>query len=270
MFVAWGLAEIFTRKRRMALPSIFLSFAFVCSIAGSAAILIGGTGRYTYASLYISLLPVGAIICAILAACFHYWRFRVAIDVTIAVAGLASLTLLILHRVAPETGAMLERWLAFALGLAIFAFAMRFDLADPRRVTHRGDIAFWLHLLAAQLIVHGLFRGFEGVASFFSKDATAAHAPVIIAVTLAFILVALLIDRRALIVSALSYAGVALWALVSGHGIPKGEAVSLTLLMLGAMILALSIGWRPLRRLIVPRLPLRGLVSRLPPVEKSS
>ncbi len=36
---------------------------------------------------------------------------------------------------------------------------MRFDMTDPERLTRRTDIAFWLHLLAAPLIVHSLISG---------------------------------------------------------------------------------------------------------------
>ena len=42
------------------------------------------------------------------------------------------------------------------IGLAIFATAMKFDMSDRNRVTQRTDIAFWLHLLAAPLIVHSV------------------------------------------------------------------------------------------------------------------
>ncbi len=41
-------------------------------------------------------------------------------------------------------------------GLAVFAAAMAFDISDRERVTRRADCAFWLHLLAAPLIVHSL------------------------------------------------------------------------------------------------------------------
>ena len=44
------------------------------------------------------------------------------------------------------------------IGLAIFATAMKFDMSDRNRVTQRTDIAFWLHLLAAPLIVHSIVR----------------------------------------------------------------------------------------------------------------
>ena len=36
---------------------------------------------------------------------------------------------------------------------------MRYDLSDPARETRRTDAAFWLHLLAAPLLVHTLVRG---------------------------------------------------------------------------------------------------------------
>jgi hypothetical protein len=41
-------------------------------------------------------------------------------------------------------------------GLRVFAAAMSFDLSDRDRMTRRSDCAFWLHLLAAPLIVHSL------------------------------------------------------------------------------------------------------------------
>ena len=40
---SWGMAEFFTRRRRMALPSILLLFGFTAGIAGLAlAVIIGG------------------------------------------------------------------------------------------------------------------------------------------------------------------------------------------------------------------------------------
>ena len=39
--------------------------------------------------------------------------------------------------------------LVFAAGIAIFTYAMRWDISDRARQTRRSDVAFWLHLLAA-------------------------------------------------------------------------------------------------------------------------
>ena len=43
------------------------------------------------------------------------------------------------------------------LGIGVFLFAMRWDSSDPTRTTRRSDVAFWLHLLAAPMIVHPIF-----------------------------------------------------------------------------------------------------------------
>ena len=100
------------------------------------------------------------------------------------------------------------------LGLGIFSIAMRFDLSDPERVTRRTDIAFWLHLLAAPLIVHPLVSGMLGDARL--PDAATAGA--ILAIFAALGAVAVLVDRRALLVSGLSYAGIAFATLLRADG----------------------------------------------------
>ena len=41
--LSWGLAEYFTRQRRMALPSIVLLLAFVGGVFGTVVTLLGGT-----------------------------------------------------------------------------------------------------------------------------------------------------------------------------------------------------------------------------------
>ena len=43
------------------------------------------------------------------------------------------------------------------LGIGVFLLAMRWDSSDRARLTRRTDVAFWLHLLAAPMIVHPVF-----------------------------------------------------------------------------------------------------------------
>jgi hypothetical protein len=143
-------------------------------------------------------------------------------------------------------------------GLAVFALAMKFDMDDPERRTRRTDIAFWLHLLAAPLIVHSVTRGLVTKAS--ELDPGTAVAIMAIFLTLSFI--AVLIDRRAMLVSGLAYAGVAFWALIRQAGI-SGMTTPLTILALGAFVLLLSAGWRPLRAGILSIVP-RPLAQYLP------
>ena len=77
-------------------------------------------------------------------------------------------------------------------------------------------------------------------------------------------LVALVIDRRALLVSGLVYAGTASGQLIAALGWGHSSLLTpVVLLTLGAFILLISAGWRPLRRAILDRLP-AALSRRLP------
>jgi hypothetical protein len=67
-------------------------------------------------------------------------------------------------------------------------------------------------------------------------------------------LVALAIDRRALLVSALAYVLVALTFLFREFGVVELN-VALTALIIGSALLTLSAFWTPIRRFVVGRLP---------------
>jgi hypothetical protein len=71
-----------------------------------------------------------------------------------------------------------------------------------------------------------------------------------------------MIDRRAMLVSGLSYAGVAFWTLIRQAGL-SDMTTPLTILALGAFVLLLSAGWRPLRAGILNIVP-PALTRRLP------
>src|SRR5204862_5090982 len=94
-------------------------------------------------------------------------------------------------------------WSALTLtcGLTVFAAAMAFDISDRDRMTRRSDCAFWLHLLAAPLIVHSLISLITPSLS----QITNGIAFTILLIVAAVALIAIAIDRRALLVSALAY-----------------------------------------------------------------
>jgi hypothetical protein len=81
-------------------------------------------------------------------------------------------------------------------------------------------------------------------------------------------LVAVLIDRRAMLVSGLSYAGVAFWALIRQAGF-SDMTTPLTILTLGAFVLLLSAGWRPLRAGILTTMP-SAFARHLPQASQSA
>jgi hypothetical protein len=266
--IAWLLAEFFTRRRRMALPSIVLLIVFATAVFIGAGIFLGaGTGPYVGTIGFLSVFGINtnqptilaaAALLTVLLTAVHYWRFRVPITVaagcgalTIAVIGLA-------NGFAPQLAPAGYSLVILICGLAIFTLAMRFDMADPERRTRRTDIAFWLHLLGAPLIVHSLIRGL--VANTSKLDPTAAVA--IMAVFLALSFIAVLIDRRAMLVSGLSYAGYAFATLIREAGF-SDMTTPATLLALGAFVLLLSAGWRPLRTAILSVTP-SALIRNLP------
>jgi len=176
--------------------------------------------------------------------------------------------------------------LLFATSAAVvFALAMWFDTGDPQRLTRRTDIAFWLHLLAAPLIVHPIlstvlgtgrsaFTPIEpvapGAASGGLRDnglMDPQNAVLMLALFAAIALVSVLIDRRSFLVAGLAYAGFAFVTLLTGSA---GDlATPLSVLMVGALILLLSAGWPFMRRLMLGVLP-TGLTRRLPPVLQQS
>ena len=261
---AWPLAEFFTRKRRMALPSILLLIAFVGGVFAACVGLSistlsndGELGR-----VGATLIAVSGLIAAG-AAWFHWKRFMVPITVAAGAAAVAvTVIALVFAAIGPDrfdNGENLVMGLIFTAGLAIFAFAMRWDISDRERTTRRSDVAFWLHLLAAPMIAHPIFFAL-GVTEGYSLGVGAALG--VLAVYVVFGLVALAIDRRALLVSALAYVLIALTFLFEEFGAVE-LTFALTALVIGSALLSLSAFWSPIRQKLVLALP-DGVQGRLP------
>ena len=270
---AWLLAEFFTRLRRMALPSIVLLIVFAWAAFAASAIFLGPGATYSSSQSVWALFAFGVIEPAMLAGAafltvlltaLHYWRFRVPITIAAGCGALLLMVIGLASGLFPQSSRGAHSALILACGLAIFGLAMRFDMTDPERLTRRTDIAFWLHLLAAPLIVHSVTRGLVTDASKLDPGTAVA----IIAVFLALSFVAVLIDRRAMLVSGLTYAGIAFWTLIRQAGL-SDMTTPLTVLVLGTFVLLLSAGWRPLRAGILLTVP-PALARRLPQASVSA
>lgn len=256
---SWPLAEFFTRQRRMALPSLVLLMAFVGGVfVGSFALGISFVSPWEAEAL-TGYFMAGAGMIAALAAWLHWLRFKVPITVAAGsaalVATLIGLVLSVLLLLNGDHG-QVDRWevvlgLTFVAGLAVFAFAMRWDLSDPARTTRRSDVAFWLHLLAAPMIAHPIFATL-GVMG--GSEIGVGKAIAVLAIYVVFGLVALIVDRRALLVSALVYVLVALAFLFDRFGAVE-LTVALTALVIGSALLTLSAFWAPIRRGVLGIVP---------------
>jgi drug/metabolite transporter (DMT)-like permease len=266
---AWGLAEFFTRKRRMALPSIILLLAFVGGVfTGSGFLLI----NFLPIELLNNNVPLGALLaagCAAIAAAaawLHWQRFRVPITIAAGAAAVVGLVLALIASAIGNSPRLEQIMLGFALalGIGVFLFAMWWDSSDPRRETRRSDVAFWLHLLAAPLIVHPVFS----LLGLTDGNASVIEAIVVLLVYVVLGLTALAIDRRALLVSALAYVLYALNSLFREYGAVE-LSVALTALVIGSALLLLSAFWHSARKAVVQPLP-ANLRARLPITERAT
>jgi len=232
----WGLSEIFARRWRMAFPSIVLT-AIVVGAAGVTGVSAAeAVGAKAFGGLLGAVTALGV-------GWAHWRRFAVPISVAAATAGAGLLVFLLVHMAVPEFAREHSAAVMLPLGLLAFALAMWWDASDRARRTRRTDVAFWLHVLAAPAIVHPLVAA----AGIRLDDVGPGQAVVVVALFAVIAGVALVIDRRALLVSALIYLGVSIGVLIERSGWSPSQGAPVTGAVVGAIVLALAVGWRPLR-----------------------
>jgi len=267
---SWALALFFTARRRMALPSILLLLTFVGGILATAAFaLVLGVGEHA-----LDNNPqLGGVVAAIsagvgaVAAWLHWRSFRVPITVAAGAASVAGIAVGLLVAALGHNAEQAKNLIlgfVLLLGVGTFLFAMWWDASDRARLTRRADVAFWLHLLAAPMIVHPVFT----LLGLNDGNATVSEGLVVILLYVALGLTALAIDRRALLVSALAYVLFAMQQLFRQFGAVELN-VALTALIIGSALLLLSAFWHQARRAIVSPLP-EGLRERLPILDRNA
>ncbi|HET9356117.1 MAG TPA: hypothetical protein VFO42_08140 [Sphingomicrobium sp.] len=265
--VSWALALFFTARRRMALPSILLLLAFVFGVfaaTGFSLAAMVGEPPEAQEAIYIGAVASASGLVAALAAWAHWRRFKVPITIAAGAAAAAAIIVgLVIAILGEVDSAPNILWATvLLLGVGVFLFAMRWDSSDPARQTRRSDVAFWLHLLAAPMIVHPVFT----LLGLNDGSATVVEGVVVILLYVALGLTALAIDRRALLVSALAYVLFALQALFREFGAVELN-IALTALVIGSALLLLSAFWHQARSAVVRPLP-EGLRARLPHLDR--
>jgi hypothetical protein len=248
---AWGLSEFFVRRRRMALPAIVLLLAFVGAVFVAAITSLEPLPSRP-------LRAVVALAFTAAAAWMHWRRFQVPITVAAGCAAAIGFVIEIVIWAVPDALQHLSAF-TFVAGVALFVLAMWWDAADPQRQTRRADIAFWLHLLAAPLLVHSVFTSI-GV---LRGETRPGQAVAVLALYVAIALVSLAIDRRALMVSALGYVLYTFSALLKQTGVVSLN-FAVTALVIGSALLLLSAFWHGSRAVVLSRAGSR-LQGWLPP-----
>lgn len=240
---SWGLAEVFVKRKRMALPAIGLLITFLAGLFAIPVTLFGAEQQVHEAQF------IAAGLLTVFGAWVHWQRFRVPVTVAAGMIALLLGTFGVLFLQYPEIRYFYQPYLAVA-GLLTFAVAMYWDARDPLRQTRNSDIAFWLHLLSAPLIVHPIFSTlgiFSGVTGY-------STALLVLALYALLALISIIVDRRAIMVSALVYVVYAMSGLLENYGLVS-YSMALTGIFIGGSLLLLSAYWQQTRHAIVALLP---------------
>ena len=224
------MSEWLVRVRRLVLPGIAILIAilyFVNKAIGfdhdNATII--GLGILSFTSLVF------------------YLRYRMPFSLLPLAASLVAIAII---QIGVE---LIEYPVIFAgLGLIVFVVAMGFDVRDTERKTHLSDSAFWLHLLASPLIVHGVM-----ISMLFSNHEwlKPINGEFFIVLFFAiFLFIALLLDRRAILVSTQIYMIYALTQILQGQFDSAQNIMIYVLLLLGFVVIFFGTYWYKTRNLI--------------------
>jgi len=239
--LAWGLTEFFVHERKMALPAIVLLLSLVGGVFVLCLHLTEGLGEQV--SLIISI-AVSAF-----TAYLHWLRYKVPITVAACTAATIGFLIATTLSIVPNS----KDWpmlIAFASGIVVFGYAMYWDISDRNRITHRSDVAFWLHLLSAPLIVHPVFSAL----GILEGNESLSSIVIVIGLYLFMTIISVAIDRRAFMVSSLIYVLYALANLLKIYG-GLGFSFALTGVLIGIALLLLSAFWHTSRRKLLKILP---------------
>lgn len=268
------LSEILVKRQRLALPAFALTIAFVISVSWIAVTLFDG---YEGLGTVAQMLAIYAACAAALVP--FYWRYRVPVSLAaLVLAGIGLAYFVVLQL---SGGGSLEDTVtsgfslvtAFVFSLASFAVAMWFDMRDRLRVTRRSDVAFWLHLGTAPALLNsalGLALWQTAPGSFWLQALTGGQAAIALAILVLFMLIGLVIDRRAFVTAGILSLGYALSALIKNAviGFDNGNLFAWSALIVGIIVLLLGVGWLPARAWALRLLP-AAIRDRVPPAAGS-
>ena len=274
--VFWLMAEWLARIRRINFPSIVIAVGFLIFVAQFATNFWAFFSGADLSSLgdvaFLKKLGVACKLGFISVLLYAFFaRFKLPFSILL-LTGALCMTLFSVLILVFGSGALEPylRWIVLAIGITVFIIAMWFDTQDPMRSKRTSDHGFWLHLLAAPIITHSVLWTTLQPIIQNAKNADFADdlvVGVILTLFLAFSLIALIIDRRALLISSLGYASAALTYIIYKFDVGENLAFVLTLLLIATLILALGTGWQKLRKSIFQVLPDRDFLRKLPPVK---
>ncbi|MEM9705823.1 MAG: hypothetical protein AAF850_07070 [Pseudomonadota bacterium] len=284
--VAWLLAEVFARSRRLFLPAIVTYIAFTTFFSIAVTVLyastidiqnfssfFGNEGPGS-TSLFEEFLVFGTIMygAAAFASLLYYARTKLALSFAIGAASFFSAIVSMVSKSAPGlliTNSVLIQILS---GVFLFLLGIYFDARDPMRRTRFADNGFWLHFFAAPTIFYAvLMYVTSGAAVLTGGFSSNIQGPPVAVATLmlvfVFALISVLINRRAFLVSGLLAAIIAVGVLFNSAGLGAAWTAAGTLLTLGIAMVVLGGAWSSIRRVVVSPFPKTGFWARIIPPE---
>lgn len=250
------LAEYFGKRKRQHLPTLITALAFLIFTQRGLGVVLDDLGMGG------PVIVAGVTLAAML---LFYVRVRLPFCMALIAISILYLFFAVIMNIAPDMMRGQTGWVLLAGGIATLIAAMIYDMKDEHRTTRFADNAFWLHFTAAPLIIHGLALEMVRVntQTLFNvvpvPTLDKGDAGMLMGMVLMVALFGLAINRRALLVSSLGYAGFAIAFLMSDTGLGLGKVTALTLLLLGAAIIFLGAGWHTARKgllKVLPNLPI--------------
>jgi len=241
VFILIGASEWLIRVRRLSLPGI----ALLISILYFSDQLIGFSLSNPELLDLIILIAIGLI---------FYLRYKMPFTLLPIAAGCLGIFSIIIG-----IDIKADHYIFALFGLLVFIIAMWFDSRDKERTNRLSDSAFWLHLLAAPLVVHGI------MITLLSSDSVPFTEFFIILFFVIFFLIALFVDRRAILVSSLSYA---IFAVIKLAITGKVDIENMTLVIFiafGMFIIFFGVYWYKIRNLIFSRVSSIPIARFVPP-----
>jgi len=237
--------EWLVRVRRLALPGIAL---LIATLYYSSQFI--GLSRPDFELSNIAIPTAVAIL--------FYWRYKMPFTLLPIALGLLSMLTVLL-----DIDIRQAQYLVVIYGLAVFAVAMWFDSRDVKRQTRLSDAAFWLHLLAAPLVVHGVM-----VTMLVETQSVPFRELLIILFFSAFFLVALYVDRRAILVSSISYAIYAIVELAKNNQIQIENMTLLIFVGFGVFIIVFGVYWYKIRLILFGKMQHIAISKYVPAFER--
>ena len=257
MAVAAALGEYFTLRRRLALSSIVYVLAF--SIAAAVGMLrlmfpdggiVLSDGMLRALETFAKFGMLSALACGAAAAGLFWWRYRVPIAVAVGVFFLGAMLYWTWVLFSPFENPFLgANVVLLVLGIGAFSFAMYWDVRDPDRTLLHSDIAFWLHLLAAPAVAHPIFWWVQSG----GLPADWLEATAVVGCYLALACVAVIVNRRAIMVAATAYLiGAVAWYF---EELSSFYSIAIALVLIGCLFLAMAVWWSTIREALIRCLP---------------